>query len=75
MAKEFADEERIFFPHSMDFRGRMYPLPPILNHMGGDLSRGLLVFSEGKELGQDGLDNLMVGGVVAWGKFGWKRGF
>lgn len=37
----------LFFPHSMDFRGRVYPITPYLNHMGDDLNRSLLVFAEG----------------------------
>lgn len=47
--------ERFYFPHNMDFRGRAYPLPPHLNHLGNDLSRSLLVFWDGKELGESGL--------------------
>ena len=47
--------ETLYFPHNMDFRGRAYPIPPYLNHMGADNVRGLLVFAEGKELGPDGL--------------------
>lgn len=47
--------ETIYFPHNMDFRGRAYPVPPYLNHMGADNARGLLVFGEGKELGVAGL--------------------
>jgi len=39
----------------LDFRGRVYPIPPHLNHIGADLSRGLLEFSEGKPLGDTGL--------------------
>ena len=39
----------------MDFRGRVYPIPPHLNHMGCDYNRGLLLFSEGKILGKRGL--------------------
>jgi DNA-directed RNA polymerase len=39
----------------MDFRGRVYPIPPHLNHMGPDINRGILEFSEGKKLGKDGL--------------------
>lgn len=39
----------------MDFRGRVYPIPPHLNHMGADMSRGLLSFAEGKKLGAGGL--------------------
>jgi DNA-directed RNA polymerase len=47
--------ETLYFPHNMDFRGRAYPVPPYLNHMGADNARGLLVFGEGKELGVVGL--------------------
>jgi len=39
----------------MDFRGRVYPIPPHLNHMGADINRGLLEFSEAKTLGKEGL--------------------
>jgi DNA-directed RNA polymerase len=44
-----------YLPHSVDFRGRAYPIPPHLSHVGSDLSRGLLVFAEGKPLGKRGL--------------------
>lgn len=47
--------EEFFFPHNMDFRGRAYPIPPYLNHMGADHCRGLLMFGKGKELGEEGL--------------------
>lgn len=40
----------------MDFRGRVYPLPPHLSHMGSDLARSMLVFAEGRPLGTKGLD-------------------
>ena len=39
----------------MDFRGRVYPIPPHLNHMGADINRGLLEFSKSKPLGENGL--------------------
>lgn len=44
-----------YLPHSVDFRGRAYPIPPYLNHLGSDLSRGLLSFHEGKPLGERGI--------------------
>ncbi|KAK0989940.1 DNA-directed RNA polymerase [Friedmanniomyces endolithicus] len=47
--------ETLYFPHNMDFRGRAYPIPPYLNHMGADNVRGVLVFAQGKELGDGGL--------------------
>lgn len=48
----------IWFPHNMDFRGRTYPIPPYFNHLGCDISRSLILFANGKELGKDGLDQL-----------------
>ncbi|XP_026682594.1 DNA-directed RNA polymerase, mitochondrial [Diaphorina citri] len=34
---------RVFWlPHNMDFRGRVYPCPPHLNHLGSDMARGIL---------------------------------
>ncbi|KAJ2915358.1 hypothetical protein MD484_g5087, partial [Candolleomyces efflorescens] len=53
IARVFADET-IYFPHNVDFRGRAYPIPPHLNHMGDDLSRGLLRFAVAKPLGERG---------------------
>ncbi|CCW66019.1 unnamed protein product [Phytomonas sp. Hart1] len=45
----------IYFPNSMDFRGRMYPLPGRLNHTGSDPFRGLLEYADPKPLGTTGL--------------------
>ncbi|KAI1795428.1 DNA/RNA polymerase [Ganoderma leucocontextum] len=47
--------DTIYFPHNVDFRGRAYPIPPHLSHIGDDLSRGLLMFQEKKALGERGL--------------------
>jgi len=47
--------DTFYFPHNVDFRGRAYPLPAHLNHLGDDLSRGLLLFGEAKPLGERGL--------------------
>jgi len=47
-------ENILWFPHNIDFRGRCYPLPAQLNHMGADMARSLLVFAKGKKLGKDG---------------------
>eukprot|EP01122_Echinamoeba_exundans_P012953 TRINITY_DN5568_c0_g3_i1.p1 TRINITY_DN5568_c0_g3~~TRINITY_DN5568_c0_g3_i1.p1 ORF type:complete len:1002 (-),score=139.58 TRINITY_DN5568_c0_g3_i1:35-3040(-) len=58
----------MYFPHNMDFRGRVYPIPPHLNHMGGDLSRALLVFAEGKPLGERGLRWLKIQIANLYGK-------
>jgi DNA-directed RNA polymerase, mitochondrial len=47
--------ETIYFPHNLDFRGRAYPIPSHLNHIGNDLCRGLLKFKERKTIGAAGL--------------------
>ncbi|XP_017791564.1 PREDICTED: DNA-directed RNA polymerase, mitochondrial [Habropoda laboriosa] len=48
---------KIFWlPHNLDFRGRVYPVPPHLNHLSSDLGRSLLLFAKGKPLGPNGLD-------------------
>ncbi|KAF5391949.1 hypothetical protein D9757_003234 [Collybiopsis confluens] len=52
--------DTMYFPHNMDFRGRAYPIPPHLNHIGDDLSRGLLIFAEGKPLGERGMRWLQI---------------
>ncbi|KKF96570.1 DNA-directed RNA polymerase mitochondrial [Ceratocystis platani] len=47
--------QTFYFPHNIDFRGRAYPLPTYLNHMGADHVRGLLIFGKGRPLGEKGL--------------------
>lgn len=54
IAKSFLDET-FYLPHNVDFRGRAYPIPPYLNQMGADNCRGLLLFDQGRELGENGL--------------------
>ena len=70
VAKEMRDEDRIYFPHNIDFRGRAYTMHVHLNHLGSDICRGALVFADARPLGDDGLDwlyiqaaNLYAGGV------------
>ncbi|VDM48573.1 unnamed protein product [Toxocara canis] len=53
MAEHFRNDV-LFFPHNMDFRGRVYPISPYLSHMGDDINRSLLRFAEGKQLGDEG---------------------
>nr|ABM54185.1 mitochondrial RNA polymerase [Paracentrotus lividus] len=43
-----------WFPHNMDFRGRVYPCPPHFNHFGNDVTRSLLLFARGRPLGEEG---------------------
>jgi DNA-directed RNA polymerase len=55
VAEEFKDEKELYYPYNMDFRGRVYPIPPNLNHLGSDLSRSLLIFRDRKPIGEHGL--------------------
>ncbi|KAK3353264.1 hypothetical protein B0T25DRAFT_207069 [Lasiosphaeria hispida] len=48
-------DQTFYFPHNVDFRGRAYPIPTYLNHMGADHVRGLLRFAKGRTLGETGL--------------------
>uniref|UniRef100_A0A670XVM4 DNA-directed RNA polymerase n=1 Tax=Pseudonaja textilis TaxID=8673 RepID=A0A670XVM4_PSETE len=59
IAKHMKDEV-FWFPHNLDFRGRTYPCPPHFNHLGGDFTRGILLFAEGKPLGPKGLNWLKI---------------
>jgi DNA-directed RNA polymerase len=54
IAKTMLPHQRIYFPHNLDFRGRMYPLCPGLNPQGSDLSKGLLRFAESKPITERG---------------------
>ncbi|KAL1836503.1 hypothetical protein VTJ49DRAFT_5061 [Mycothermus thermophilus] len=54
IARAFRDQT-FYFPHNVDFRGRAYPMPTYLNHMGADHARGLLKFAKGRPLGERGL--------------------
>ncbi|KAI9053050.1 hypothetical protein LZ554_003320 [Drepanopeziza brunnea f. sp. 'monogermtubi'] len=59
--------EEFYFPHNVDFRGRAYPIPPYLNHMGADHCRGLLMFGKGRELGESGLRWLKIHAANVFG--------
>lgn len=54
VARAFRNQT-FYFPHNVDYRGRAYPIPAYLNHMGADHARAILRFAEGRELGERGL--------------------
>eukprot|EP01127_Copromyxa_protea_P018049 TRINITY_DN5595_c0_g1_i1.p1 TRINITY_DN5595_c0_g1~~TRINITY_DN5595_c0_g1_i1.p1 ORF type:complete len:970 (-),score=195.17 TRINITY_DN5595_c0_g1_i1:17-2752(-) len=53
-------EPKFYYPYNMDFRGRVYPIPAHLNHIGSDLGRGLMMFAEPKRLGVRGFQWLQI---------------
>jgi len=52
IAEKYLGYNHIYFPHHVDFRGRVYPTPKF-NYQGSDIERGLLMFSEGKPIVND----------------------
>ncbi len=54
LAEKFQEVETIYFPHQLDFRGRLYAVPSYLNPQGNDAAKSLLEFSPGKPLGKQG---------------------
>lgn len=53
LANKFGGFPRIWFPHQLDFRGRIYPFAAFLQPQGGDQAKGLLRFATGKPLRDD----------------------
>lgn len=49
MAKHFLDLQ-FYFPHQIDFRGRLYTVPYFLQPQGPSQARGLLRFAEGRAI-------------------------
>ena len=54
IARYFKYAPEIYFPHSVDFRGRAYPISAPFNHQGDDISRSMLKFGTAKPLGERG---------------------
>jgi DNA-directed RNA polymerase len=62
------DEGAIFFPYSLDFRGRIYPIADYLHPQGDDLSKGLLTFAQGKPIEEVGARWLAIHGANCLGE-------
>jgi DNA-directed RNA polymerase len=60
VGEKFKNEERIYFVHTIDFRGREYPVATGVSPQGNDSSKALLEFAEGKPLGADGVKWLAI---------------
>lgn len=54
MAEKFSQYETLYFPHSLDWRGRVYPMTGFLHPQADDSGKALLQFAEGKPLGDNG---------------------
>lgn len=71
-AESYLKAEPFYFVHTLDFRGRAYPVTSYLSPQGNDLNRGLLTFAKGeaKPLGNDGACWLAIHGANCWGQKG-----
>ncbi|QOV06089.1 RNA polymerase [Rhizobium phage Pasto] len=49
-ANDFEKYDAIYFPHQLDFRGRVYSVPQVLSPQGTDLGKGLLRLARGKPI-------------------------
>lgn len=78
-AQRFEQYDKIYFPHNIDFRGRIYPIPSF-SPQGDELNKGLLLFAEPEPLENDediqwffiagaefaGVDKVSFSDCVAW---------
>jgi DNA-directed RNA polymerase len=63
VANRMEQYDAIYFPYSLDFRGRIYTVASHLNPQGDDLNKGLLTFATGKPLGDEGARWLAIHGA------------
>lgn len=72
-----AEEElgrSFYFPCKLDFRGRLYPVPPFLNYQGHDIARGLLRFTRREPIqDQDSQNRWYEYGATLYGKKGTRK--
>lgn len=67
LAQQFHIYPKIWFPYQMDFRGRLYPIPALLQPQGTDLAKGLLHFANGKKLNPSSIKWLEIHGANTYG--------
>jgi DNA-directed RNA polymerase len=68
VAEKFKDEEAFYYPHTLDWRGRAYPLPLYLTPQGNDMQRGLLTFANAVPISdEEDARWLAIHGAGCWG--------
>lgn len=67
IAEKFEEFDAIYFPHVVDWRGRIYCLSSYVNPQMDDMGKGLLRLSKGKPLGEEGAFWLAVHGANNYG--------
>lgn len=66
LAAQFVDHKAFYYPHTLDFRGRAYPIVSMFNPQGTDVAKGLLMFEKGKPLSDRGWRWLCIHGANCW---------
>lgn len=54
IAENYMNEDALYFPHSYDFRGRVYPIAVGLSPQGSDGVKAILEYKNGEVLTKDG---------------------
>ncbi|MBP5855703.1 hypothetical protein KAJ83_01680 [Marivibrio halodurans] len=60
-------DKTLYFPSSVDWRGRLYPMPQDINPQQDDLGKSMLMFANGKPLGKNGAYHLCLRGAATFG--------
>lgn len=69
VAEEYDQYPEHYYPMQYDFRDRIYCVPQFLNFQGNDLSKSLLLFSNGKPIGSiEALNKLAIHGANMYGE-------
>jgi len=67
IASEYRDLPQFYMVHTVDFRGRCYPVGADLGYQGADYQRALAQFAEARPVGE-GLDWFLVTGANLFGE-------
>ena len=67
MCMKFLKYPELYFPHSFDFRGRIYPVATPVNPQSDKYGQALLTFAKKKKLGVDGVKWWKIHGANCWG--------
>lgn len=68
LGQQLAKADTLWFPHTCDFRGRIYPTAQDLHTQGDSLVKGMLTFAETQPLGANGQWWLYVACANAFGQ-------
>ncbi|NJL70274.1 MAG: hypothetical protein HC888_01085 [Candidatus Competibacteraceae bacterium] len=67
IAERFRNYPEIYFPHSMDSRGRLYPIVSGLSPQGNDFGQSLLLLANGQPLTEVGARHMAIEGANLFG--------